>query len=148
MNRLQRAARSRRSAVCVLFGVLFILLGFSYLGQAGQIQASAAARASYAAHLRVMPLDGWAWLFIGCGGVATLAGATMWHTVGLSALMGISSWWALEFVASWLSTGYDRAIIGALIWLLLVGNLGIIVGWRDPHPTPSHAALDALLRDP
>lgn len=138
------AARSRRSALLLLFGAVFVLLGFQYLGQAAQITATPQARLSYQAHLQLMPLDVWAWVFIGCGAGAIVAGVCRWHTLGFTLLMGISSWWGLEFAASWLSNGYGRAVIGALQWALIVGVLAICVGWRDP-PSGHAAALDAFL---
>lgn len=127
-------ARSRRSAILFLFGTVFILVGASYIGLEDQITASPVAAQSYAAHLALMPLDVWAWLFIGCGAVGVAAALARHHTLGFTALMGISSWWGAEFIASWITTGYDRAVLGALLWLLLVGVLGVVVGWRDPPP--------------
>lgn len=129
-----RFTRSRRSAVLLIFGVLFVLIGLSYMGLQSQITASPVAAQSYSAHLRLMPLNAWAWIFITCGAVAVAAGVTMRHTAGYVALMAICSWWGLEFIASWLATGYTRAIIGALTWAGLAGALAVIVGWRDPYP--------------
>jgi hypothetical protein len=134
--------RSRRSAILLLFGTVFVLVGFSYLGLEDQITASPVAAQSYAAHLELMPLDVWAALFIGCGVVAVVAALARRHTLGFTALMGISSWWGAEFIASWITTGYDRAVLGALLWLLLVGVLGVVVGWRDPAPTRSAFEYD------
>lgn len=145
--RLAAAIRSRRSIVVTMFGTMYALVGGAQLGTADQIKASPIAARSYRAHLELMPLDVWAWLFIGCGLVAVAAGLTMWHTIGFASLMGISAWWGLEFIASWWSTGYDRAVIGALTWLLLAGLLAVVSGWPDSAP-PHRAALDAFLESP
>lgn len=134
LNHACKVRHSRRSIVEILFGATFILIGSSYLGQAEQINKSPIAQLAYRAHLQMMSIDAWGWLFIACGATAVLSGLTYRHVLGFTALMGISGWWGLEFIASWVSTGYDRAIIGALTWLLLVGLLLVIAGWPDPRP--------------
>jgi hypothetical protein len=129
---LRRSVRSRRSLVLLVFGVLFVLIGFSYLGQAAEITRSPAAALSYRAHLALMPLDVWAWLFVGCGTAGIVGGLTMRHPLGFTALMVMSTWWGAEFIGSWVVTGYDRAVLGALVWIALSAALLIIVGWPDP----------------
>lgn len=129
---LRRAVRSRRSLVLLVFGTLFVLIGVSYLGQAEEITRSPAATLSYRAHLALMPLDVWAWVFIGCGAAGLVGGLTMRHPLGYTALMVISTWWGAEFIGSWIVTGYGRAILGALVWIALTAALLIIVGWPDP----------------
>jgi hypothetical protein len=79
-----------------------------------------------------MPLDVWAWLFVGAGTAGIAGGLTMRHPLGFTALMVISTWWGSEFVASWIVTGYGRAVIGTLIWMLVTAALLIVVGWPDP----------------
>jgi hypothetical protein len=131
--RLRRAVRSRRSLVLLVFGVLFVLIGFSYLGQAAEITRSPAAALSYKAHLALMPLDVWSWLFIATGAVGIAGGLTVSHPPGYGALIAISTWWAAEFVLSWALTGYGRAVLGALVWIALSAALLIVAGWPDPH---------------
>lgn len=138
LTRLRGATSSRRSAVLLLFGFVFVIVGLTYLGQSSEITRSQASSASYRAHLQLMPLDAWACLFIGAGGLSFVAGLTAHHTLGFTVLMAMCSWWGLEFIASWLSTGYVRAVLGALVWLLLAGILAVIVGWRDPPPKGQH----------
>lgn len=137
---MRHVMRSRRAVVLLLFGTVFVIIGCSYIGLQREITASPIAAQSYAAHLKLMPLDAWGWLFIACGAAGIGGGLTGYHTAGFTALMLISSWWGAEFLASWASTGYNRAVLGALTWLLVVGVLAVIVGWRDP-PRP-------LLYDP
>lgn len=132
LSKLRGATRSRRSLVLLVFGTLFVLIGFSYLGQAAEITRSPAAALSYRAHLALMPLDVWAWLFIGCGTAGIIGGLTMRHPLGFTALMVMSTWWGAEFIGSWIVTGYDRAVLGALVWIALSAALLIIVGWPDP----------------
>lgn len=129
---LRRAVRSRRSLVLLVFGTLFVLIGCTYLGQADEIIRSPAAALSYRAHLALMPLDVWAWLFIATGAAGILGGLTMRHPLGFTALMVVSTWWGAEFIGSWIVTGYARAVLGALVWIALTGALLIIVGWPDP----------------
>lgn len=131
--RLRRAVRSRRSLVLLVFGVLFVLIGFTYLGQADEIMASPAAALSYRAHLALMPLDVWAWLFVAAGAAGIVGGLTMRHPLGFTALMVMSTWWSSEFIGSAIVTGYGRAVIAALIWFVLTAGLLIMVGWPDPH---------------
>jgi len=130
--RLRRAVRSRRSLVLLVFGVLYVLIGFTYLGQAAEITASPAAALSYRAHLQLMPLDVWAWLFLGAGAAGIVGGLTMRHPLGYGALMVMATWWGAEFIGSAIVTGYGRAILGALVWIALSAALLIIAGWPDP----------------
>ncbi len=125
--------RSRRALVLLVFGVMFILIGGSYLGVEDEITASPVAAQSYKTHLALMPLDAWAWAFIGTGTAAVVGGLTRRQPLGYSALMVMATAWGLEFVGSWIVTGYDRAVIGALLWLGLAAALLIIVGWPDPN---------------
>lgn len=127
-----RFTGSRRAALLLIFGVMFILIGLTYLGQAEEITAARVSSQAYRAHLALMPLDVWAWLFIICGVTATISGIRGHDTLGFCALMAIASWWGLEFLASWVVTGYDRAILGALLYLGLTSALLVIVGWPDP----------------
>lgn len=129
---LRRAVRSRRSLVLLVFGILFVLIGFTYLGQAAEITRSPAAALSYRAHLALFDLDVWAWLFIATGAAGILGGLTMRHPLGFTALMVMATWWGAEFVGSWIVTGYGRAVLGALVWIALSAALLIIVGWPDP----------------
>lgn len=131
-TRLRRAVRSRRSLVLLVFGTLFVLIGASYLGQAAEITRSPAAALSYRTHLQLMPLDAWAWLFIGCGAAGVVGGLTMRHPLGYGTLMVMATWWGVEFIGSWIVTGYDRAVLGALVWIALSAALCIIAGWPDP----------------
>lgn len=124
---------SKRSLVLIMFGVTFTLIGWSYLGQSAQIERSPAASLAYRAHLNMMPLDAWGWLFMACGLTAVACGLTHTHIVGFTALMAVAGWWGLEFVASWVINGYTRALIGALTWILLVGLLLVIASWPDPE---------------
>lgn len=123
---------SKRSLVLIMFGVTFFLIGWSYLGMAGEIERSPAASLAYRGHLNMMPLDWWGKLFMFCGAMAALGGLIHRHVIGFTALMAVSGWWGLEFVASWAINGYTRALIGALTWLLLVGLLLVISSWPDP----------------
>jgi hypothetical protein len=132
LARMRWAVRSRRSLVLIVFGTLFVLIGISYLGQAAEITASPAAALSYRAHLALMPLDVWAWLFVVAGTAGLVGGLTYRHEIGYTALMVISTWWGAEFIGSWIVTGYARAVLGALVWIALSAALLIIVGWPDP----------------
>lgn len=143
VERLRRAVRSRRSLVLLVYGTLFVLIGVSYLGQAAEITRSPAAALSYEAHLALMPLDVWAWLFIAAGAAGLVGGLTMSHPMGFTALMVMSTWWGAEFIGSWIVTGYDRAVLGALVWIALTGALLIIVGWPDP---PGAVRIDLFNR--
>jgi hypothetical protein len=129
----RRAARSRRSLVLLLFGVLYVLIGASYIGLEDQITSSPFGAQSYHAQLALMPLDGWSLAFIGTGVAGLLGGLTGRQPLGFGALVVMASAWGVEFIASWVTTGYDRAAIAALMWVGLAAALCIIAGWPDPH---------------
>ncbi len=132
LGHVPRALRSRRALVLVMFGGVFVLAGYAQVTLEPDVTRNPIYSRNYAAHLELFDLRTWGWLFIGCGLVALVAALARRHVVGFTALMGIASLWASEFLATWLSTGYDRAVLGALTWGLLVGLLAVVVGWEDP----------------
>lgn len=133
MAQLRGAFRSRRALVLLTFGVLYVLIGTSYLGLEDQITASSIGAQTYRAQLALMPLDGWAWAFIGTGTAGIAGGLTGRQPLGFGALVLMAAGWGVEFIGSWVVTGYDRAVIGALLWVGLAAALCIIAGWPDPH---------------
>ncbi len=139
MTRLQRftpvALRSRRALVLVMFGAVFVLAGYAQVTTEPDVARNPIYARNYAAHLELFDLRVWGWLFITCGVTALAVALTRRHVIGFTALMGIASLWGSEFLATWVSTGYDRAVLGALTWGLLVGLLAVVVGWDDPAPT-------------
>ena len=81
-----------------------------------------------------MPLESWGWVFMVVGLIGGMSGfATKipaW--VGFAILQALSTLWALLFIASWADTGYGRAWISGLTWMLVSGLLFIISDWEDP----------------
>lgn len=142
---LRGAVRSRRSRVLLVFGALFVLIGFSYLGVESQITASPQAALPFRGHLALFPLDVWACMFIAVGAAAIAGGLARYQTLGYTALMTMSTWWGIEYVVSWLMTGYDRAVLGALTWTGLSSVLAVIVGWPDPPQVPADVLDQQLL---
>jgi hypothetical protein len=134
--------------VLLLLGGVFILTGWVQLDTAGVIKNYPAARRSYAAHLDVMPMQSWGWVFIvvgvaaGFGGVAGRVPAWL----GFALLQALSLFWGLLFVASYYQTGYGRCWIGLLQWAMVAGLLAIIADWEDP-PVRDATEVVRLLRE-
>lgn len=140
--RAHTLARRKRALVLLLLGVIFMLTGFVL----STTTAAVTVMPAYAAHVDVLPWRVWAWLFFGVGlfaaVVSVLAGERAWLAYG--ALMLLSSFWGLLFVASAVQTGYGRAWLGTLQWLAVSGVLAIISDWEDP---PAQRVDVAELRD-
>lgn len=133
---LARLARRKRASVLLLLGAIFVLNGYVLYDTAGILARSPLAAQSYAAHLDVMPVKAWAWVFIVIGASSAAAGWSRrlpaW--VGFAGLQALSAAWGLLFVASYFQTDYGRAWLGALQWANVAGVLAIIAGWDDPPP--------------
>lgn len=131
---LWKLTRHKRASVLVLFGCVYALTGWVQQDTAPQFKASPMARLSYRAQTDVMPLEAWGWVFVAVG-IAGIAFALLgpWpQWAGFGVLQGLSLFWGSLFIASWWETGYSRAGIGALTWLLVSGVLFIVADWEDP----------------
>lgn len=118
---LQRLVRSRPHRTLAAFGIIYVLVGWIYLGTVSILRTSPTARMAYKAHLEVMPLAAWSWCFIVCGAAAAAVSlTTRWTWIGFGLLAFFSAWWGAEFFASWASTGYSRIGAQGAMWALLV----------------------------
>lgn len=137
--------RRKRASVLLLLGVIFVINGYVLFDTADLVARSPIAAQSYAAHLDVMPMTAWGWVFGVVGAGSAISGLVnrfpAW--VGFTGLYLLAGFWAGLFVASWASTGYGRAWLGALQWGAIVGVLAIIADWEDP-PANSRQ-VDAIL---
>lgn len=125
-----RVRVSRRGVFLIIFGVVYALLGYSYL------TIPAASRPVVKEYLRfalsVLPLDvyGWAWLI--CGALAVVGGT--FHrldAVGFSAAIFMPTIWAgVYFIAQF--DGAPRAWVSAFLFVLLAAAVGTVAGMFDP----------------
>lgn len=129
--RYRRIAVSRRGAFLALFGVVFILIGYSYLN------IPASSKPFLQAYLRtalsIAPIEVYGWLWIVAGSVALLGGIIRrldWLGFGAAVMLPLL-WVAIYFDAQWQDKS-PRAWVSALVYLALAGAIALVAGMSDP----------------
>ncbi len=119
-----------------MLGLVFVTTGIGWL-TLGYPLSSVEAHPSLQAHTALLSLQHWAFVFLGAGTAATVAGVIGRHPLGFSALMALSSVWSLLYFVSWALNGYWRAITqGSVLWVLVTCLLWVLSDWPDPVRTP------------
>jgi hypothetical protein len=98
------------------------------------ITSPPADRRGLAPLLKVMPLDGWGWLWVITGLVAVAAAFAPqgldW--AGFLALPVIVLPWTGAYIAAWLMGDYPRGWVAAAVWALIAVPVIVVAGWREP----------------
>lgn len=127
----RRVKVSRRAAFLALFGVVYVLIGYSYLNIPARYKPLLHAQFRFALDLAPIEFYGWAW--IACGGLAAVGGA--WHRLdGLGFAAGVFMpylWSTVSFIAS-IQDGVPRAWVGGVVYLAFGTAMWIISGVPDP----------------
>ncbi|MFC9268899.1 hypothetical protein ACFTXJ_14150 [Streptomyces zhihengii] len=119
----------RRGAFLAAFGSLWALYGY------GQLVEPLPDTRGIRLLLHVMPLDGWAIVWIVCGltamACAVLPEGRDWP--GFPALLVIVVPWMLAYFMSWQPLGdTTRGWVTALIWAVAAVPVIVVAGWREP----------------
>jgi hypothetical protein len=127
----KRVQVSRRDAFLALFGVTYILLGYSFLNIDPIFKPLIKAQLRYA--LEVAPIEVYGWAWVVAGSIAVLGG--LWHKldgVGFAAATFMPLIWSL---ANWGACidGIPRAWVGGVIYGVLGLSSFIISGVPDPR---------------
>jgi hypothetical protein len=121
---------SRRDAFLTLFGVVFILLGYSYLNIPEQFKPTLHVSLRFALDLFPIEVYGWAWVVTGC--LAVIGGLFHpldWLGFGAGVVMPFV-WSGANFAAQ--SDINPRAWVGGTIYALIGLAMLIVAGMTDP----------------
>lgn len=135
----RRFQLSRRGAFLALFGIVFILLGYSYLNIPPDSVPQLRHYLRFALSLAPIEFYGWAW--IACGAIALIGG--LWHPLdwlGFAAAVFMPLAWAVAYFDAEFQDGVPRAWVSGMVFALLAGAIGLVAGMADPldHGAPRH----------
>lgn len=122
---------SRRDAFLALFGVVFILIGYSLLSIPPESKPQLHALLRFA--LDVAPIEFYAWAWIATGLAAVLGG--LWHRydwLGFATAVFMPVIWSLAYWAAQIQDGVPRSWVGGTIYALIAGAVFLVSGMPDP----------------
>lgn len=124
---------SRRGTFLALFGIAYLLVAKSLV----DTDTTPLVRHVFRFALGIMPLAGWALLWLVCGGIALLDALLTRDgrdSVGFAAAVIAPTAWAIVYVAAWV--GNDTAVrdlwISAVTYALIAAAVLIVAGMPDP----------------
>lgn len=123
----------RRGAFLILFGVLYALIGYSYLTLSPVSEV--AVRHALRLALNVAPLTAWGWAWIAAGATAVACGTFCpgRKTVGFTAAVVLPALWSVVYVAAWLLGDIPRGWVSAAIYAALAAAVAVIAGMPEPR---------------
>lgn len=126
---------SRRGGLLVLFGAVWVLLGYSYLSIPASFKPLLHRSLRFA--LSVAPIEAYGWIWIGTGLAAIIGGAVhRFDWLGFGSAMLMPLYWSLvNFVAQFVD-GVPRAWVSGVIYGLLAAVVGVAAGMYDPLEPP------------
>lgn len=122
----------RRGAVLALFGVVWVLFGYSLITVPPQQVLNA--------QLLDVPLRDWAFLWLACGVVAILFAPTKQGRDGFGyAAIVLPTWvWTLGYLVMWIGhNGFDpRAWVSVFVWGAVSLVTLVCAGWPEVTQVP------------
>jgi signal transduction histidine kinase len=135
MNRTLRHNRKlspgRRGGFLLLFGALYVLLGYSYMGS----RPTDAVRTSLAVAEQLMPLWGYGLLWMAAGLVALVSGLVFSparDALGFGAAILMPTLWSGTYFLAWLHGDSDRGWVTAVIFAIIAAAVAIVSGMVNP----------------
>ena len=119
----------RRGVFLILFGVVYGLLGYSYL----QVPVTPAVHRALHVALNVAPLSVYAWAWITAGIICAAAGllSPRRKPVGFAVAMLMPALWAAVFLIAWVNGDMPRGWTSAVVFAALAGAVGVVAGMQD-----------------
>lgn len=127
----RRVKVSRRDAFLILFGVVFILIGYSLLSIPEESKPQLHALLRFA--LDVAPIEVYAWAWVGTGVLAVIGGLVhRLDWIGFAAAIFMPTIWSLAYWAAQIQDGVPRSWVGGTIYALMAGAIFLVSGMPDP----------------
>ncbi len=121
----------RRGLFLLFLALLDLLYGLSLWRPAAEAARSPSTRFL----VEIMPLPGWALLWLAVG-VACLVGAFVRRAdrIAYAAAGGIKTLWGTVFLLGWLAGAIERGWVGATIWLAFAAVVVFIIApWPEAN---------------
>jgi hypothetical protein len=117
-----------------------VVMGLGWLGYGRGIMTDPRYGTSrgLASITRYVPMGTLAWLWVGCGLLAVLAGLLYRHVgelgqaAGFTALVVPATTWACAFTTAWTAGGYPSASGSAAAWTAFAIGILLVSGMVDP----------------
>lgn len=125
-----RVKVSRRGAFLATFGVVYALLGYSYLNVPEASKPLLHAYFRFALSLAPLEVYGWGW--IACGLIAVAGG--VWHrfdAYGFGAAAFMPVIWSIAYFAAQID-GVPRSWVSGVVFLLLATAITLVASMPDP----------------
>lgn len=122
---------SRRDAVLVIFGLCWLLIGWSYLHIPDAIHPQLKRSLRFA--LSVAPIDVYAWGWILAGALAVLGGVfRRCNSLGFAAAVVMPLLWSLAYFTAQVQDNIPRAWVSGVIFGSFAAVLAVVAGMPEP----------------
>ena len=120
-----------RGVFLALFGIVYLLLGYSYIG----VHITPQVRHALRIALQVAPLPVYAWGWVTTGAISVLCGLFCpgRKAVGFAAAILMPAIWSLVYTDAWLEGGIPRAWVSVAVFAALAAAVAVVAGMPDPR---------------
>lgn len=130
----------RRGAFLILFGVVYLLLGFSY----ATTPVTPVMRTTLKLALNVAPLWVYGLMWLAAGTVAVISGAFLSpvrDAAGFVCAVIAPTLWAAVYLAAWVDHDAPRMWVAAALYAAVAGAVSVVSGMANP------AVLDKVVEE-
>lgn len=120
-----------RGAFLALFGAVYLLIAYSFLGTRVTPQVRHALRLA----LNVAPLQVYAWAWAVAGAISVVCGLFCpgRKAVGFTAAVVMPTLWAVVYFAAWIDGDIPRGWVSGVLFLLLAAAVAVVAGMPEPR---------------
>lgn len=130
-----RVKVSRRDAFLAVFGVVYVLLGYSFLSVPDEYKPTL--HRSLRLALDLAPIEAYGWAWVAAGAVALVSAA--WRRVdaaGFAVATLVPVVWSGAYWAAWIQDGIPRAWVSGVMFAALGVAVSLVAGMYDPRRPP------------
>lgn len=128
----RRVKVSRRDAFLGVFGLAYILIGYSLLNIPPQFKPILHMSLRQALDIAPIEFYGWAWIAVGC---VAVIGAVLrrFGQLGFGAATALPLLWSVAYWTAEIQDGVPRAWVGGVTYALLGCAVWLVSGMYDPR---------------
>lgn len=134
----------KASRVLVLAGIIYVVIGWQYLGHvhADRLRGLQVALWFAGGHVK---LWGWVWIIVGLSAMLSARWPYFSARWGYTALSGLAAVWFLQYLTGWIILGLPAPIVAAATcsWALIAMFWVVVADAVNPEVPPTQAAPPA-----
>lgn len=121
----------RRGVFLFLFGVVYLLIAYSYTG----VKVTPQVRMALRLALNVAPLSAYAWAWAAAGALSVVCGLFCpgRKAIGFIAAVVMPVLWAVVYLAAWIDGDIPRGWVTAALFVALGGAVAVVAGMPEPR---------------